>query len=103
MAWETRRGRKYYYRSRRVGGRVVKQYFGRGPVAELAAAMDADQRARRAAEAEVARCEQARLEPVQAATSQLDDVCDLLVNAMLISAGYHRPNYGPWRRRRAQS
>ena len=43
----------YYYRSRRVDGRPVKLYVGRGPDAELAARLDErarqDRRAERAA------------------------------------------------------
>lgn len=38
MAFELRGGRKYYYRSRRVDGRGIKQYLGRGPAAKQAAA-----------------------------------------------------------------
>jgi hypothetical protein len=34
MAWD-RRG--YFYISRRVGRRVVREYYGKGPLAELAA------------------------------------------------------------------
>jgi len=31
MGWEERRGRKYFYRKRRNGGRVVSEYLGAGP------------------------------------------------------------------------
>ncbi len=38
MPWEMRRnGRRYFYRGRRINGRVVKEYYGCGPLAELAA------------------------------------------------------------------
>jgi len=42
-----RRGR-YYYRSRRVGGRVVTEYLGAGEGAERSAAMEARKREERA-------------------------------------------------------
>jgi len=53
MAWETRRnGRQYYYRSRRLGHRVVQEYLGAGCVAYAAAAEDEAARAKRIADAE---------------------------------------------------
>lgn len=42
-----RRGR-YYYRSRRVGGRVVTEYLGAGEGAERSAVMEARKREERA-------------------------------------------------------
>jgi len=44
MGWECRQGAGYYYRSRRVGGRTVKTYFGRGEVARMAEQLDAADR-----------------------------------------------------------
>ena len=45
MAWEERRGRAYYYRSVRRGGRVAKEYVGPGPIGEPTASLDAERRA----------------------------------------------------------
>jgi hypothetical protein len=44
MGWDKQRGRLYYSRTRRVNGRFVRQYFGRGPEAYQAAAEDARRR-----------------------------------------------------------
>ena len=41
MTWESRhRRQRYYYRKRRVRGRVVSEYVGAGPAAMLVAEMD---------------------------------------------------------------
>ena len=38
MAWETRaNGKQYFYLSQRINGRVVKEYFGSGFEAQIAA------------------------------------------------------------------
>lgn len=102
MAWEQRRrGGHYYTRSRRVGGRVVREYLGTGSFAEALARGDAEARARRQ-ERRVA--EQSAHEEDAALMSLVEQLVagtDALVAASLVLAGYHRHHRGEWRRRRA--
>jgi hypothetical protein len=99
MAWEARSGRgRFYTRSRREGGKVRRQYIGAGPAAELAAAFDDWQRAERMAEAEARKVEQARWQGAQHALAATVTITDLLVQAALLVAGYHRHERGEWRR-----
>jgi len=100
MAWETRRGHLYYYRSVRRGGRVVKEYFGTGRVAELYAQLDALTLERRAIERQDRADERARYEALDARTLELIQLTDALVAVTLMAAGYHRHDRGAWRRRR---
>ncbi len=101
MPWELRKGRSYYYGSRRSGSAVAKIYYGSGPLAEVAAALDHRERRRRADQAAAERACRARLEPADQALEALEATSDLLMAAVLTTQGYHRSNYGPWRRRRA--
>ena len=73
MAWEERRGSRYYYRSVRVGERVRKEYVGAGEAAELAAP-----------------------------GAELCEMVGVLARAELVVAGYHR-HKGQWRFRRERS
>jgi hypothetical protein len=100
VAWESRCRGRYYYAAARQDGRVVKCYVGRGPLAELAAGLDAEARRRRAGRAEAVRDDQARHEPAERALAELDAACALLTEAILTAAGYRRVNHGPWKRRR---
>ena len=100
MAWERRKPGRYFYRSRRVGGRVVKQYYGSDPIGQLAADLAEEARARRAEDAAALRTEQACLEALDRPPAALDRACALLVTASLTAAGYRRWNFGPWRMRR---
>jgi hypothetical protein len=102
MGWETRdscRGR-YYTRSRKVAGRVVREYVGTGAVAELAAAADALRRGDRRAAAEARRAEEASWRAALAPLLELSRVADVMARAALLVAGYHRPSRSSWRRRR---
>jgi hypothetical protein len=100
MGWD--RGR-YYTRSRKVNGRVRREYVGRGPLGELAAALDALQRAEREAKAAEWRADRERLQGVDKVVSRLDELADLLARAALVAAGYHQHKRGEWRARRGQA
>jgi hypothetical protein len=68
MAWE--KGR-YYTRSRRRNGRVIREYIGTGNLAVLAAQLDAVERVKRAQESEARRAHQAALDALDAPLRQL--------------------------------
>lgn len=97
MGWD--KGR-YYTRSRKVNGRVVREYIGTGEVAELAAQSDAIDRADREAERQARRAEKAELDALDASVKELDELADLLARAALLAAGYRQHKRGEWRRRR---
>lgn len=100
MAWEEReRGGRYYTRSRRVEGRVVRGYVGGGLAGELAS--EADRIEREQAESEKARQrrELERIEALVAPVLELDEAAGVIARAHLVASGYHRRK-GEWRRGR---
>ncbi len=102
MGWETRqRGTRYYTRSRRVGGRVVREYVGTGLLGRLAADLDAEERADQAQRRAAVQRERERLAPLEAQTEALCAAADELTGAALLLAGYHQHHRSEWRRRRA--
>jgi hypothetical protein len=101
MAWEEReRGGPYYTRSKKINGRVVREYVGGGRLGKLAAEADALERRRREEEAEARRAERDRLETLEAPVAKLCEIAETLARAALLAAGYHRHNRGEWRKRR---
>jgi hypothetical protein len=101
MSWECPRGKgRYYTRSRRVGGRIVREYLGTGPAAERAAAQDAERRAERRALAAEKRIQEERLREVAALLEAFCQLTDQLLAAALTEAGYHQHDRGAWRRAR---
>jgi hypothetical protein len=97
MGWD--RGR-YYTRSKKVSGRVVREYIGTGRLAELAAQMDAIERADREAERAARRAEKDELAALDADLKALAETTDLVARAALVAAGYHRHKRGEWRKKR---
>jgi hypothetical protein len=101
MAWEKReRGGSYYTRSRKVNGRVVREYVGGGVLGELAAQIDAEERLRREVEAAAWREERERLEEFAGLVEELCDEVETIARATLLAAGYRRHKRGGWRRQR---
>ena len=99
MGWERRGDNLYYYRKRREGGHVVSEYVGRGEVAELIADLDMLEKARREAEREDWRQEQAEITTLDQMLDEVEGVIRTLTRAYLLAAGYHT-HKGQWRRRR---
>jgi hypothetical protein len=98
MGWE----RGYYYRVRKVQGRVVREYVGRGRVAELTARLDGLERQKRERERAERQAERAEREALDSPLKELNDLADLLACAALLAAGYHQHKRGEWRKRRVQ-
>ena len=101
MAWEKRQGgRLYYTRSRKVGGRVVREYVGCGIVGELAAAYDAAKRESRRRRAAVLAAVRTQLDTCDADSDEFSRAVRVLTRSTLIVAGYHQHCRGEWRRTR---
>jgi hypothetical protein len=96
MSWD----RGYYYRVRKVNGRVVREFVGTGRVAELVAQLDAIERQKRENERADRRAEREKLDSLDAPLNDLDDLVDLLARAALLAAGFRQHKRGEWRRRR---
>ena len=100
MAWETReRGGHYYTRSKRVNGRVLREYIGSGELAEITSEIDADRRTLRKAQRQQQSTELERLEALAAPVGELCEVTEILVRAHLLAGGLHE-HKGEWRRER---
>lgn len=96
MAWEKRRTGTFYYRSRRVGDRVVKVYVGRGEQGRRAA--EADQAARDSRR-EAARLHKEKSQSVDDLIAQLDEIdriVDQLMTCQLLRSGW-RQHHREWR------
>jgi hypothetical protein len=97
MGWDMR---GYYYRVRRVGGKVVRQYVGRGPLADLVAAADESDRLIRDQDREAAKAVSAELSDLEDGLRGLDELVEAVARALLLAAGYRRHKRGEWRKHR---
>jgi hypothetical protein len=100
MPWAQRGPHRYFFRKRKVGGRVVRRSYGRGPEAQLAAALVAQNQREREAQWARQRRERDRWETDTRTLQRLIAVSDLLMRAALLAAGYYQHQQGDWRRRR---
>jgi hypothetical protein len=97
MGWD--KGR-YYTRSRKVNGRVVREYIGTGEVAELLAELDALEREERETERAEGKALRDELDALDGSLGELHTKAELLARAALIVAGFHQHHRGEWRKRR---
>jgi hypothetical protein len=86
MAWERRGKRRYFYKSVRVGGKVTKKYYGRGPLAEVAAKGMEVSRLERERLKDVMRAQREECQQADAVLANLADALDQLLATELIVA-----------------
>jgi len=99
VGWEKRRGRRYYYRKRREGGRVVSEYLGRGEWVATAIYLDGQSRKERARKRAREQREHEAVLKVDRQLAEVGAVIAALTRAALLESGYHL-HKGQWRRRR---
>jgi len=97
--FQDRRG--YWYRSKRIGGRVVREYVGRGEWCAAAAQLDQFDRQSEAATKAGAQAQRAKLEAIDREAQAAFDAVTAAMNATLRAAGYRQHARGQWRKRRA--
>ncbi len=102
MSWESRPGttRRYYTRSRKVNGQIIREYVGTGAQAEHAAAGDHAQRQRRRTTHRQRQAEAQAWNVLVDQSAAVARVCGEVFIATLVTAGYHQHARGEWRRRR---
>jgi len=101
MAWEARNGRgRYYTRSKRVNGRVIREYIGTGSAAELIAEYDAEKRRERLSAQETRKAARDDIESTRKLVDRCYGLARDLARLEMIRAGYYRHHRGEWRKRR---
>ena len=96
MGWEYRAGGgPYYVRRRKVNGKDVKTYFGKGSDAERAA----DEDIMKQVENKARKAELEQLKALDMQGVELNTVIDTLATASLVVAGYYQ-HHRQWRKKR---
>jgi hypothetical protein len=103
MSWEQRHnGRQtYYYRKFWRNGTCQSEYIGGGPIAPLAARLDAIEREEREERRRALRKEQSEQAALDGQIDELGERVQQLVTAVLLATGHHTHNR-QWRRARGQ-
>ena len=97
MAWETRRnGRKYYYTAKRVNGKVVKQYHGRGERGLMIASTVQDIARQRQANRDAWKDYLAELWSLEQISKLARIAARTAIYATYILAGYNRSRCHHW-------
>ncbi len=100
MGWKTIYGRRYYYKSRRVGGRVESTYYGAGELGSVFAELDAAERWLKAAKREREQAERRESDAEDQTVAEWFDEVQSLADAVMAEAGFHK-HRGQWRRKRS--
>ena len=100
MSWEKRNGTgTYYTRSRRVNGRVVREYIGAGSVGEIAHKQDLIRRSESSVERESMLLQKVEHAALLSDIDSFIDLAECIASGFLVLSGFHQHHRGEWRRR----
>jgi hypothetical protein len=99
MSLEQRRGRCYYYRKVREGGRVRSEYMGSGLQAQLSAEEDESKRRERKAQRAADRADRHAEAQIDRQFASVESAIAAMTHATMFAAGYHQ-HKGQWRKKR---
>jgi hypothetical protein len=92
----------YYYKKKRVGGKVVSEYQGGGEIVHILQHIEARERVEKETERARVKAEQMSMAEIDKQIDDFSRMVDTLVEAELISLGFHQ-HKRQWRRRRYAS
>lgn len=102
LSWDVKEsGLAYFYRSRRVNGKPVKVYVGRGHKGVEAEHQDQERRLKQQRDQQYWETKLSQAEQAARHTAESASLVTLLHRALLINAGYYLHKGYEWRRRRA--
>ncbi len=99
MAWIQKGNRRYYYRSRREGDRVISEYIGTGLFAELQAEQDQVERLERQTRMRKQKKLRQEFKQAERAVDQACNFVNQIVHAAFLVTGHHT-HKRQWRKRR---
>lgn len=98
MAIETRHGnRQYFYRKRRIGGRVVSEYVGGSEFDFMLQRLEQVERYRANHRRNLAEAERTELEKIDACLSELETEIKHLIEKVLTGKGFYKTKSREWR------
>ena len=99
MAFESRRRKRYYYRKKRVGKRVISEYIGKGEFADYLSEFAKYNRIRQRIEAQKTWETREKLEQIDREIDEIGEVNRNLVDMLFLINGYHQ-HKRQWRKKR---
>lgn len=99
MAWIKKGNRKYYYRSRREGDRVISEYMGVGPLAELQAEQDQAERLERQGRMRQQKKRRLEFKEAEQAADRAGNLINMITQAAYLVTGHytHKRQWRKWK------
>jgi len=99
MGWKNRKGKRYFYRSERVGGRVISHYIGKGETAQLISQIIESRRDQKEAERFIERRIRAAMISEDREADAIFEAVEVVTTAALLATGHHQ-HRRMWRKKR---